>query len=331
MEEQGVGYLFLRVSGVEDEALFIRCTDAPIDQIARQIFQFISEPFDLKTPNGYDRLDLTPARLGAIGWDAYLAAARREGGLIESVRRIAAIIPQTLVLIIDQAEEVITQNRGLESVGKRASFFAFLRAFQNTKLDARIIVAFRTEYFGRIIDAVQISYCANTEIRQFFLNELSRSALIEAILRPTLPFPIENFGIPSRVYGFRFNSWLPEKIVDDILSATYTGPALPVLQLVCLGLYEATVGIGINVIKQSEYREMGGVDGHIISHIACSIRALYSSDEEYEGDLDELRAFLGSFYSIQDDGTVVSRGRATSWITNNLKKRASRTEPGVFG
>jgi hypothetical protein len=33
MEKEGAGYLFLKTQSVDKEALFIRCTEAPIDQM----------------------------------------------------------------------------------------------------------------------------------------------------------------------------------------------------------------------------------------------------------------------------------------------------------
>jgi hypothetical protein len=185
MEEEGAGYLFLKLAGADDEALFIRCTEAPIDHIARQVFLFISEPFQVRTPVGWCKLDLSRALLGAETWEAYLTLAKNEDALIESLRRIAEIIPQTLVLIVDQAEEVLTLNPSEENFENRACFFRFLRGFQRLEFDARIIVTLRTEYFGRFIDATQVSYRTAAEFKQFFLGELSRSALVDAILRPT--------------------------------------------------------------------------------------------------------------------------------------------------
>lgn len=146
MEDEGIGYLFLKIPGADDEALFIRCTEAPIDQIARQVYAFATEPFHLQTPTGSRQLDLRPALFGGEVWEDYLALARSEGGLARTLRLIAEIIPQTLVLIVDQAEEVLTLNPGDKDFVNRAIFFGFLREFQKLEFAARIIVTLRTEY-----------------------------------------------------------------------------------------------------------------------------------------------------------------------------------------
>jgi conflict system STAND superfamily ATPase len=319
MEEQGAGHLFLKVSDTDDEALFIRSTEAPVDQIARQVFLFASMPFELHTPRGVRTLDLTPALLNTDGWKAYLDIVRHGSQLLESLRRIAAIIPQTLVLIVDQAEEVLTLNPGEEDFLNRAQFFHFLREFQELEFDARIIVALRTEYFGRFIDAVQVSYRTGAEFRQFLLGELSPAALIEAVCRPTMRQEIFPFGVPYEVYGFEFEVGLPESIVSDILAARYSGPALPILQLVCLGLFEKAREGKSSLIAKVDYASEGGIQGLIIDHIRSAIRSGYVSESEFDLDIHRIREFLSSFYTMQDDGTVVARSRTIQWVAGRLQ------------
>src|SRR5271163_3403385 len=72
MEEEGVNYLFLKTPGTDDEALFIRSTDAPVDQIARQVYLFAKDPFSLRTPTSSQCVDLTAALLGKEKWEDYL-------------------------------------------------------------------------------------------------------------------------------------------------------------------------------------------------------------------------------------------------------------------
>jgi hypothetical protein len=320
MEQEGAGYLFLKIPGADDEALFIRCTEAPVDQIARQVFVFASEPFRLKTPKRWQELDVRPALLGADKWETYLARVRDEDGLLESLRRIAGIIPQTLVLIVDQAEEVLTLNPGEGNFVNRARFFQLLRGFQTLEFDSRIIVALRTEFFGRFIDATQVTYRAAAEFQQFFLSELSRSALIDAILRPTKRQELHSFGAPYAMYGFSFEDGLPELIVDDVMQARHSGPALPILQLACLGLYDDCKRLGQTLIKKSDYAAKGGVEGQIIFHVASAIRSVYPSEEEFKADIEDARTFLGCFYTMQDDGSVVARTLDAAWVTAELRR-----------
>jgi hypothetical protein len=99
MEEDGGAYLFLKSPGTDDEALFIRCTEAPLDQIARQVFLFVNASFELRTPIGPVTVDLRPALIGSSSWEDYLSVCRDEQNLCNSLRKISELIPQTLVLI----------------------------------------------------------------------------------------------------------------------------------------------------------------------------------------------------------------------------------------
>jgi hypothetical protein len=326
MEEQDAGYLFLKTSHKEDEALFIRCTDTPTDQIASQIFSFCSQPFELRTPTGSRQLSLAPALLGASGLQEYFSSIRQDGNLIQSLRRITEIIPLTLVLIIDQAEEVLTLNLREENYVNRSRFFCFLRDFQQLRFDARIVVSLRTEYFGRFVDAIRLSYRAGAEFQHFFLGDLSRNALIEAILRPTWRHEIGKYGVPYKFYNFSFEDQLPEKIVDDILDARYSGPALPILQLVCFGLYEDAKQHNRPLVTFTEYTNKGGIEGQLICHISGSIHMLYSSNDDFQTDIKAVRGFLAQFYMMQDDGTVCAFTRSRSWAMADIANRHLRLD-----
>lgn len=311
MQQEGAGYLFMHTVDGQDEAIFIRCTDAPIDQIARQIYEFSRRPFVLQTPNGRQAIDLAAALLEKRSWADYLNEARNEGGLVESLQQLAMRLSKTLVLIIDQAEEVLTMTEGEEGFANRAAFFRFLREFQNIGFDARIIVALRTEFYGRFIDAVRIGDKAN-EFKQFLLNDLERPALIEAIVRPTRRDPIGPYPAPYDTYGFEYEDGLPEEIADRILAARHTGAALPVLQLVCLGLYNSVVRTNqAQIINAGHFNEARGVEGQIMGHLSKAVSALHGAAGEADREVRRVRAALKSFYVIQDDGTVVSSKRET--------------------
>jgi hypothetical protein len=59
-------------------------------------------------------------------------------------------LPGKLILVLDQAEEVLTRSRG-GRIGDEASaaFFHFLEDIYLRNVDARLVVALRTEYYGR--------------------------------------------------------------------------------------------------------------------------------------------------------------------------------------
>ena len=179
------------------------------------------------------------------------------------------------------------------------------------------------------MDATQVTHSATPEFQHFYLGELSQNALVEAILRPTSRTPIASFGIPYSVYGFEFQTELPRQIVTDIVEARYTGPALPVLQLVCLGLYKSLSKHNASLIRETVYVTTGGVEGHLIEHIKAAIRPFYQSEADFDFDLVHVRALLQRFYTMQDDGTVVARPHDRDWAIAELRTRRLRATPEI--
>ena len=215
----------------------------------------------------------------------------------------------------------------------------FCERFQELEFDARIIVALRTEYYGRFVDATQISFETTAQFRQFLLSELSRDTLIDAVRRPTLTEEIIPYGIPSDIYGFAFEPHLVEAIVDDILAVTtiddvlqarFSGPALPILQLVCLGLYENMKANDASTITCIAYIERGRVEGILMDHIRGAIRGAYGNEADFLVDIEKIRSFLGQFYILQDDNTVVARSRSVEWAVEQMQSLGLRIEPAAL-
>ena len=100
-----------------------------------------------------------------------------------------------------------------------------------------------------------------------------------------------------------------------------SGPALPVLQLVCLGLYEGLAGR--HKITATDYDATGRTEGQIVAHIKRALR-LRDADENRRADAkNPLQDFLAGFYLMQDDGTVVARTRSAAWAHEQLEKHMS--------
>lgn len=327
MEESGAGYLFIKTPQGDDEAQFIRSTNAPISQIAYHIYNFAKAPFETRTPKGLRTLDLTAALLGSTSWEDFLSRAGDPEHLIQSLQMIAKIIPQPLVLIIDQAEEVLTLNPGDAGKDNRARFFSFLRFFQELKINARIVVTLRTEYFGRFADASQSGYQATAHFQHFFLPDLQTEALLEAIMRPTEQEKDNWYGRPP--YGFSFEDGLPQKIVNDLTKAGQSGPTLPILQLVCLGLYRDCVGRQETLITAKDYATKGKVEGQLVEHVKGATITLYDASTDVAENIPAIMSFLSSFYMLQEDGTVVARTQSIEWAKSEIQRRLN-LDPDVL-
>ncbi len=123
-------YLFLRDE--TDSPIFIRCGADPVARIAEELFHFASRPLAVHDVLGERQQDLTGALQGR-DLAAFVAACRMPGALSASLRALSSVIPRTLVIVLDQAEEVITLNEDCyhnrDSFRRREDFFGFFNEF----------------------------------------------------------------------------------------------------------------------------------------------------------------------------------------------------------
>jgi hypothetical protein len=94
-------------------------------------------------------------------------------------------LPKTMVLVIDQGEEILTLNSRTENE-KSQKFFDFLIAFSKASIDLKIVVALRKEYFGDFFERLAKRRYDSAHITSFLLQDLTREQLIDAINKPTL-------------------------------------------------------------------------------------------------------------------------------------------------
>jgi hypothetical protein len=112
LDEVAVGYRFEGRGGF----LCARATDDPVGQVAQRLVVFSAEPFVSKTPDGSTtRVDMSALLTESLGLageptapsvrDALLADP---ANLDRALGALASGLPFTLVLVVDQAEEVFT-------------------------------------------------------------------------------------------------------------------------------------------------------------------------------------------------------------------------------
>ena len=323
MEEYGAGsaYLFLKTEGADEEALFIRCSPRPLEKIANQLYQFINAPFSISTPKGTRFVSLEAAKLNANSWEEYLELVRNVDGLIDSFCRFHNSYPEnthTDCRSRGRGTPTLSQSEKGPLLNTEAAFFYFLREFQQVEINARIIVTLRTEYFGRFVDAINQ---VESTLRWFYLSELSRDALVDAVKRPTISSQAEELRSPYDKYHFYFEDGLPELMVDSLMSTLkYSGPPLPILQLVCSRLYRETKSTNAIKITHAAFAANGGISGQLISHIRDEIGRIYKSTTAFDAELPLIRKFLDLFYAIQDDGTVVAHSRDKNVALERIAK-----------
>src|SRR5206468_4086046 len=102
------------------------------------------------------------------------------------------------VLVIDQAEEVFTLARTEQDAENSKQALEVLRQAGATTGDFKIIVALRTEYYGRLVDRLRRGTRQAIGVREYLLTDFDESRLTEAVLRPTR-FEKYNFHYADKV------------------------------------------------------------------------------------------------------------------------------------
>ncbi len=339
IEKSGFGFEFLKEGeGKGIKSLFVRCTDKPLYKLAETIYEeFLQKPYQIMTPRGERGLDLSSAKLGSgtfdeFGDDVGMRAAR----LIESLTALAAKLPRTLVLVVDQAEEILTLTQGPAGVLLRKEFFHFMAEFSKLRLDMKLLVAIRTEYFGKFSNEMRNQGTDKDSVADFMLEDLTRDEIIAAIKRPTLEdLPAELVraaGQPYQHYRFRYEPGLLERIADNLLNAPMAGGILPVLQIVCDRLYRKTR----EKVREGEYWEIRGADydprglvqdavmGYVDETIQklCAEQLGARGDWQVELEVSRWKDLLTQLAHIQYDGT------ATTTLVRKDKLRESAEKFG---
>jgi hypothetical protein len=270
----------------------LRSTDAPLERLRAALLVAVEDPAGQLRPLLGRRAEsvLRVAR-DHLNTDATTPDAA--GYAVErALREITAVLPRTLVLIVDQAEEVFTLQSGRAGEAERRAYFGMLRRFCRFGAGLRVLLALRTEYFGEFCDAFgQLPDGEVSTVRsgyvQYALRGLALQEELTAVIeRPTLDAPVEGheaLGPPRRRYSFHFRPGDAARIATDVLA--YAGRehvgALPVLQVVCrelwdrhvrtLGLHPAS-GI-VRELTYEDYRALGNVAGALERHVENGIAA----------------------------------------------------------
>ena len=287
LEEECIGYRALRSlkqeAGVEEApALFIRANRDLVSQTATALCDFAASPYHYNTPEGRDVAVPLPeilARLLSIAPAANPASvgpARLRDAIVADPslpgRFLAAVsepLPFGLVVIIDQVEEIFTLAQTEADALARLTALEMLHRAVEMVGDFKIILAIRTDYYGRLTDALRKGLHDFRGVRDYLLTDLAPAELIEAIRRPTLADPIRySTEIPLKKYGFTWEKGVAEQIAHDALAASRTthDSALLLVQVICSQLHAEAVGRGKKSITTADLEQLGGVRGGTLKH-----------------------------------------------------------------
>jgi tetratricopeptide (TPR) repeat protein len=246
------------------------------------------------------------------------------GQLATLLERLSADLPHALVLMFDQAEELFTLVKEPDEIAARDQALRLLQRVADVRADVKVILALRTEYYGRLLDHLRAGRRDLIGVRDDLLRDLSRSALIKAITRPTSETPMAK-GQPSprERYRFHYADGIPEEIADRVLALRreHQDSVLPLVQVICTRLYDQDQAAD-RVVTQSDLEAIGGVEGGLKAFAEDALkRAMRLS----LGDRDAFKAISTRLYSAQVDGTL------TTWLARRADLEASWTGTRPFG
>lgn len=323
LEDRPTGIEFARREGDEGAPLLlVRSTGDPLAKLAEALFHFASRTIKIATPDGSAELDLRTALPTPDETDA-ARFVRHVGDdpatLLTIIRALARILPATLVLIIDQGEEVFTVD--VTSTGRNRAdlFFRFLRDFITSKVDLKILIALRTEFVGRLEAKISHGRPPNAALAKYYLGDLDDSAIRRAIIRPTERTPRNDLPAPFDVYRFSYAEGVVDGIVKQVDLAV-TGK-LTAVQIVCEALLSRARqrgGIYETVILKSDLEAVGGVRGAIEKFLDQQIERCAAeaglSDRAAAREVELWKGILFELVLFQPDGTVTTDLRAAATL-----------------
>ena len=346
LEERAHGYLFMRDD--KGAPLFIRSGADPLARIAEQVFRFASDAVSLPGIEG-EKYDLSAARLGKSTVAEFIEECRKPGMMTRSLRALCEI-PKTLVIILDQAEEVLTFSDS--NPEHRRQFFRFVREFATSNFPVKFIIALRKDYSGEFLglaqlggaidlrtnpvdmsppstDGTTVDRIVKSDIKIYLLPELRRDEVQHAIELPTSKEKVyEDKQPPFDKYRFTYAPGVAKRIVDDLFTATSATAVLPVMQIVCRDLYHAAKSgkKTPSQIDEKLYKHGGGVSGPVDRHITDSLKKSFGklpAGIDIATEEQRWRELLYRLVRRESDGTVHTN------IVDEAQLKAMADEIGV--
>jgi len=299
------------------KALLIVSTNRPLARLAETVYNFASVDLTIETLFGPRSLKLPEVLADYANRQKLVEAVEEKPEeLVQLLGRLSRKIPRTLVLIVDQGEEMLTSTPGEAGDLSRKQFYEFMAHFSQSEYNLKLLVALRTEYHGKFYAQIVRGELETVGISTFFLDELTKEQLIQAIKRPTLKEYVAPFGKPYEHYKFSYQEGLPEMIAADLIEEKVKGiegGILPVMQVVCGRLYEKTEIAAPpdphRMITKADYLSLGGITGQMNAYLEgvllelCHEANLPGRSVPFE--TERWKDVLSELCRRQVDGTVV--------------------------
>jgi hypothetical protein len=307
-QQHGAFYFLADESG---ETIFVRSTDDPIFQIHEVLRAALDCDQQLSKLSTNELKAAKEELAQPLIKDRDLLAKR----VVNALSAIAFSLTPTLVLMIDQSEEVFSTGTPNDEDKRRAAFFSLLEELCYQKLPLKVIVVMRTEFYGRFSNALGILPRTNVEnsdigFRQYLLRDLqTKESLVAVITRPTLDDLERDPNPPRGVYHFAFAKGVPELLANDLLEQFGETCPLPVLQIVCETLYRnVVIGAKRSEITAADYTSVGRAQGFMDKYVDTAIADVLSADERanLRDAVVSWRHVLASLAGRQGSGSVTT-------------------------
>jgi hypothetical protein len=308
--ERQTGFCFLHADPSSRLPTFIRCTANPVERIRKTI----DEALHLS-----DRMqglkDEVRENAKRVLKSSFSTGIQSADAILQTLQMLSGSLKDTLVVVVDQCEEVITLRPTHNRRPDRDPFFYLLEELCLRNLDVRMIVTLRTEYFGQFCDSFRVNPTSKLApvragLEPFMLSGIREEVRIKnAILRPTLTARIGNHCSPRDWYKFEYGPGVVEQISHDLIEHCGESSILPILQIVCKNLYESAVIRSHRAqILMEDYVRLGKVQGTLDTFIDRAISGVLDevgcpSDRL---SIDRWRHVLATLVGRQEGGSVTT-------------------------
>jgi WD40 repeat protein len=199
-------------------------------------------------------------------------------------RLLAALsqrLPFELVLLIEQADDLFSLLKPGGNDHNLQGSLAMLRALLAVPARAKLVLSLRTEYLGRLFDAVAQGPEDGQHVRTFLTRELTQEQLVEIILQPTSAEPLPNTEeVPLDKYGFQFEEGLAETIAAEAVKfgGQNQESVLVLTHVVCTRLFQLSRQRAEKVIRAADLKSIGGVEKGLSKYVESTLKASTGRD-----------------------------------------------------
>jgi hypothetical protein len=324
-------FKFLHQESADDAQrvpVFITASEKPLVKLSNAIYEHLASEERTKLPEELQNLT-------ADEFANEVGTSPKK--MIQVLKDIASRSPKTLVLIIDQAEEVMTLWPENSEDEPKVSFFEFLFIFSSKQINVKLILSLRTEYYGKFISGIH-SYTFNMSgFRDYYLQPITDKELKDAIVLPTKDEPVGGYGKPRDKYRFSYEEGLVETIARDLNTGSIIGSRLAVMQVICKRLYETTAAKALKkkgrewTIKCSDYTALGKIPDQLNAYVdetlTDKIKEDGLGDDIRRLEVNRWKNVLYRLVDSHEDGRVTKRYESENELIRMARDFQSSLDP----